>query len=124
MPLREQIEAIAARPGNEFSTEDRAVFEDLKRALNRGEVRAAEKTASGKWLVNTWVKQGILLGFRMGAISDMSVGESFKFFDKDTYPTRPTKIEDKVSHEGTKEFSSLSGGPSSSIIVKNDFSET
>ncbi|HEX7774666.1 MAG TPA: 2,3,4,5-tetrahydropyridine-2,6-dicarboxylate N-succinyltransferase [Pyrinomonadaceae bacterium] len=96
MPLREQIEAIAARPGNEFSTEDRAVFEDLKRALNRGEVRAAEKTASGKWLVNTWVKQGILLGFRMGAISDMSVGESFKFFDKDTYPTRPTKIEDNV----------------------------
>ena len=96
MPLREQIEAIAARPGNEFSSEDRAVFAELKRALNRGEVRAAEKTANGKWLVNTWVKQGILLGFRMGAIADMSVGESFKFFDKDTYPTRPTKIEDNV----------------------------
>ena len=96
MPLREQIEAIAARPGNEFSPEDRAVFGELKNALNRGEVRAAEKTANGKWLVNTWVKQGILLGFRMGAITDMSVGESFKFFDKDTYPTRPTKIEDNV----------------------------
>ena len=96
MPLREQIEAIAARPGNEFSPEDRAVFGELKNALNRGEVRAAEKTANGKWLVNTWVKQGILLGFRMGAITDMSVGESFKFFDKSTYPTRPTKIEDNV----------------------------
>jgi 2,3,4,5-tetrahydropyridine-2,6-dicarboxylate N-succinyltransferase len=96
MPLREQIEAIAARRGSEFSREDRAVFEELKRALNRGEVRAAEKTASGKWLVNTWVKQGILLGFRIGAITDMSVGESFKFFDKDTYPARPTKIEDNV----------------------------
>ena len=96
MPLREQIEAIAARPGNEFSPEDRVVFGELKNALNRGEVRAAEKTASGKWLVNTWVKQGILLGFRMGAIADMSVGESFKFFDKDTYPARPTKIEDNV----------------------------
>jgi 2,3,4,5-tetrahydropyridine-2-carboxylate N-succinyltransferase len=96
MPLREQIEAIAARRGSEFSREDRAVFEELKRALNRGEVRAAEKTASGKWLVNAWVKQGILLGFRIGAITDMSVGESFKFFDKDTYPARPTKIEDNV----------------------------
>ena len=96
MPLREQIEAIAARPGSEFSAEDRAVFAELKRALNRGEVRAAEKTASGKWLVNAWVKQGILLGFRIGAITDMSVGESFKFFDKDTYPARPTKIEDNV----------------------------
>ena len=96
MPLREQIEAIAARPGNEFSSEDRAVFEALKTALNRGEVRAAEKDASGKWLVNAWVKQGILLGFRMGAIVDMSVGESFKFFDKDTYPVRPTTTEDNV----------------------------
>ena len=96
MPLREQIEAIAARAGNEFSPEDRAVFEELKSALNRGEVRAAEKNASGKWQVNSWVKQGILLGFRMGAITDMSVGESFKFFDKDTYPVRPTTIDDNV----------------------------
>ena len=49
MPLREQIEAIAARQDNEFTREDRAVFDELKRALNRGEVRAAEKTraASG-----------------------------------------------------------------------------
>jgi len=96
MQLREQIEAIAARRSNDFSPEDRAVFEELKRALNQGEVRAAEKADSGKWLVNSWVKQGLLLGFRMGAIADMSVGESFKFFDKDTYPARPTKIDDNV----------------------------
>jgi len=96
MPLREQIEALAAREDNQFSSEDRAVFEALKRALNRGEVRAAERGADGKWIVNTWVKQGLLIGFRLGAISDMSVGESFKFFDKDTYPGRPTRIEDNV----------------------------
>ena len=96
MPLREQIEALSARETNEFSREDRAVFDDLKRALNRGEVRAAERGADGKWIVNAWVKQGLLLGFRMGAISDMSTGESFKFFDKDTYPARPTKLEDNV----------------------------
>jgi 2,3,4,5-tetrahydropyridine-2-carboxylate N-succinyltransferase len=96
MPLREQIEALAAREDNQFSSADRAVFEALKRALNRGEVRAAERGADGKWVVNTWVKQGLLVGFRLGAISDMSVGESFKFFDKDTYPGRPTKIEDNV----------------------------
>jgi 2,3,4,5-tetrahydropyridine-2,6-dicarboxylate N-succinyltransferase len=96
MQLREQIEAIAARAGNEFSRQDRAVFEELKRALNYGEVRAAERNADGKWLVNSWVKQGILLGFRMGAIADMSCGDSFKFFDKDTYPVRPTTIDDNV----------------------------
>ena len=96
MPLREQIESIAAREDNQFSREDRAVFDELKRALNRGEVRAAEKGSDGKWLVNSWVKQGILIGFRMGVITDMSAGESFKFFDKDTYPARPTAIEDNV----------------------------
>jgi 2,3,4,5-tetrahydropyridine-2-carboxylate N-succinyltransferase len=96
MPLREQIEALAAREDNQFSRDDRSVFDELKRALNRGEVRAAERGADGKWIVNSWVKQGLLLGFRMGAITDMSVGESFKFFDKDTYPGRPTKIEDNV----------------------------
>ena len=96
MPLRERIEALAAREKNEFTPEDRNVFEEFKQALNRGEVRAAEKTADGKWLVNSWVKQGLLLGFRLGAIVDMSTGESFKFFDKDTYPSRPTKIEENV----------------------------
>ncbi len=96
MSLREQIETIAARENNEFSRDDRAVFDEFKRALNRGEVRAAEKSSSGKWLVNSWVKQGLLLGFRMGAITDMSANESFKFFDKDTYPARPTKIGDNV----------------------------
>ena len=96
MPLREQIESIAARKGSEFSREDRAAFNELKLALNRGEVRAAEKSAEGKWIVNSWVKQGILLGFRMGAIADMSVDDTLKFFDKDTYPTRPTKIEENV----------------------------
>ena len=96
MPLREQIEALATRSGNDFSADDRAVFEEFKRALNRGDVRAAEKTESGKWLVNTWVKQGLLLGFRMGAIADVSSSDSFKFFDKDTYPVRPTTIEENV----------------------------
>jgi len=96
MPLREQIEALAARESKEFSREDRNVFDEFKQALNRGEVRAAEKSADGKWVVNSWVKQGILLGFRMGATVDVSTGESFKFFDKDTYPSRPTTIEDNV----------------------------
>lgn len=96
MSLREQIESIASRETGEFTSDDRAVFAEFKRALNRGEVRAAERTEDGKWLVNTWVKRGILLGFRMGAIIDMSTGASFKFFDKDTYPVRPTTIDDNV----------------------------
>jgi 2,3,4,5-tetrahydropyridine-2,6-dicarboxylate N-succinyltransferase len=96
MPLREQIEAISKRRNNEFTREDRLVFEELKRALNRGEVRAAEKTANGVWLVNPWVKQGILLGFRMGKLTDMSSGSGLKFFDKDTFPVRPTTSNENI----------------------------
>jgi 2,3,4,5-tetrahydropyridine-2-carboxylate N-succinyltransferase len=96
MPLREQIESIAARQDRNFTSTDRAVFDEFKRALNRGEIRAAERDSSGEWLVHTWVKQGLLLGFRMGALTDMSNGNNFKFFDKDTYPARPTGIGDNV----------------------------
>ena len=96
MPLREQIESLATKTNTEFTADDRAIFEELKRALNRGEVRAAEKTASGEWQVNSWVKQGILIGFRMGRLTDMSAGSGLKFFDKDTYPVRPTTIDENI----------------------------
>lgn len=96
MRLREQIEALAARADGNFTPADRAVFDEFKSALNRGQVRAAEKNATGEWVAHSWVKQGLLLGFRMGALTDMSEGSSFKFFDKDTYPARPTKIGDNV----------------------------
>ena len=96
MPLRKDIEAMSAREGGEFSSQDRAVFDELKSQLNRGEVRAAERGKDGKWIVNTWVKQGILLGFRMGRLIDMTSAPPLSFFDKDTYPTRPTTTSDNV----------------------------
>jgi 2,3,4,5-tetrahydropyridine-2-carboxylate N-succinyltransferase len=96
MPLREQIESLAGRQDGDFTPSDRALFDEFKSALNRGQIRAAERHASGEWLVHAWVKQGLLLGFRMGALSDMSEGTIFKFFDKDTYPARPTQIGDNV----------------------------
>ena len=94
--LREQIEELANREGVSFTPEDRALFDEFKAALNRGEIRAAEKTSDGVWRVNSWVKQGILLGFRMGALTDMSAGSGLRFFDKDTYPLRPMTVADNV----------------------------
>ena len=96
MQLREQIESIAERRDGNFTPADRAVFDEFKHALNRGEVRAAQRNVDGVWLVHSWVKRGLLLGFRMGALSDMSEGNSFKFFDKDTYPARPTQMNENV----------------------------
>ena len=95
MSLREQVEELFAK-GGEFNSTDREIFESFKLALNRGEVRAAERDDSGEWRVNSWVKRGILVGFRMGALADMSAHASLRFFDKDTYPVRPTTIMEGV----------------------------
>ena len=67
--------------------EARAAVADLLAALEAGEVRAASRGDDGRWTANAWVKQGILLGFRVGGIVDMSA-PPFSFFDKDTYPAR------------------------------------
>jgi 2,3,4,5-tetrahydropyridine-2-carboxylate N-succinyltransferase len=63
-------------------------FRALKAELNAGRVRAAERGTDGQWRVNTWVKAGILLGFRLGRIAPAATGGPFPFFDKDTYPLR------------------------------------
>jgi len=95
MELQKKIEQI--RHKSEFSAEDREVFEEFKTALRKGEIRSAEKDADGNWHANAWVKQGILLGFRMGKLVEMSKPtETFQFFDKDTFPLRPMTLEDNV----------------------------
>src|SRR5437667_1436613 len=94
--LRERIEELATRKTREFTRQDRDIFDEFKRALNCGQIRAAERAASGEWRVNAWVKQGVLLGFRMGVLADMSAGPNFRYFDKDTYPVRPTTAADNV----------------------------
>ncbi|MGH9875003.1 MAG: 2,3,4,5-tetrahydropyridine-2,6-dicarboxylate N-succinyltransferase [Pyrinomonadaceae bacterium] len=97
MPLREEIEQLAAREAGEYSDEEFTLFAEFKAALNRGEIRAAERQADGQWITNAWVKRGILLGFRMGAIVDMSPADgSLQFLDKHTYPVRKFSTEDRV----------------------------
>ena len=97
MSLRERIESLVATTNGHHTDEHVRMFADFKQALNRGEIRAAEKANDGEWRVNAWVKQGILLGFRMGHLVDMSAGDkSLIFFDKSTYPLRATKLEDRV----------------------------
>ncbi len=64
-------------------------FLELRACLERGEVRAAQPdpAAPTSWRVNTWVKQGILLGFRLGALENSNAG-ALSFVDKHTYPAR------------------------------------
>jgi 2,3,4,5-tetrahydropyridine-2,6-dicarboxylate N-succinyltransferase len=96
MSLRERLETLAAANRTSYGEADRALFAEFRAALRRGEVRAAERTPTGAWRANAWVKQGILLGFRIGALTDMSVDPTLRFFDKDTYPVRPTALAERV----------------------------
>jgi 2,3,4,5-tetrahydropyridine-2-carboxylate N-succinyltransferase len=90
------VEAFAAKKPGEFTDADRESFGAFKKALNRGLIRAAERDSDGNWRVNSWVKQGILAGFRMGVLVDMSAHENLRFFDKDTYPVRATTADENI----------------------------
>src|SRR5215831_4926785 len=97
--LRAQIEALFDNSPERYTQEHFALFEEFKHSLNRGEIRAAEPDASaaGGWRAEAWVKKGILLGFRMGSIVDMSIdGKKQPFFDKSTYPPRQFSAADGV----------------------------
>lgn len=95
MSLKEYIVELSAR--SEFNSVDREVYDQFKTALRSGEIRSAERDIDGNWHANAWVKQGILLGFRMGKMVEMSKDtETLQFFDKDTFPLRPMSLEDKV----------------------------
>ena len=78
LALKSAIERLSACETIANSGEARRTFLDFRAALTRGEVRAAEKV-NGHWAVNTWVKQGILLGFRLGELQEMSDGDVLSF---------------------------------------------
>lgn len=85
--LRTEILAIAENPLDKAPAGFYELFARFLKALEAGEIRSASKV-DGKWVVNTWVKQGILLGFRYGKNQALDASGSFYFFDKHTYPTQ------------------------------------
>jgi 2,3,4,5-tetrahydropyridine-2-carboxylate N-succinyltransferase len=105
--LTADIERLWAAPPESPSEEDFALLARFRAALDRGEARAAEPDpgSSSGWRTNPWVKRGILLGFKLGKVIDMSIAGiagsaenlgRHPFFDKDTYPLRPLTVESGV----------------------------
>ena len=92
--LKSSIERLSALGEVEHNPEARPVFLEFREALTQGKIRAAEKR-DGRWMVNAWVKQGILLGFRLGELSEMG-GNPLSFVDKDTFPARQFTAADRV----------------------------
>ena len=98
--LKSAVEKLFSATNISDSAEARRLFVDFRARLTRGEIRAAEKVVGDKgesrWIVNTWVKQGILLGFRLGELKEMSDGDVLNFIDKDTFPARRFSLGDRV----------------------------
>ncbi len=90
--LQTRIETLVAQDGDSLDVDAaEQAFQTLLDALNAGSIRAASRNAEGTWTAHTWVKQGILLGFRLGRLSDLST-DRFPFFDKHTYPLKPLDV--------------------------------
>jgi 2,3,4,5-tetrahydropyridine-2-carboxylate N-succinyltransferase len=89
--LRDEVLKLVDAGASADREAARVMFEKLRSALSAGEVRAAEPDPSSPigWRVNTWVKQGILLGFKFGDTKDVSMDHGkWPFFDKDTLPMK------------------------------------
>jgi 2,3,4,5-tetrahydropyridine-2,6-dicarboxylate N-succinyltransferase len=93
--LKSAIERLAALGEVERDPDARQTFMDFREELTQGKIRSAEKI-NGQWTVNIWVKQGILLGFRLGELSEMAQDASLSFVDKDTFPARRFTVRDRV----------------------------
>src|SRR5260370_6252956 len=94
--LQAEIERLASAPPEAGGERERArqTFFEFRRELSAGRIRAAEKI-HGRWRVNVWVKQGILLGFRLGDVVESESG-ALSFVDKDTFPARHFRAADGV----------------------------
>ena len=93
--LQASIERLFSLKEVERDSEARKVFLEFRHALTQGKIRAAEKSGQ-RWIVNAWVKQGILLGFRLGELSETGDGRGLSFVDKDTFPARHFAVADRV----------------------------
>jgi 2,3,4,5-tetrahydropyridine-2-carboxylate N-succinyltransferase len=96
--LQNSIEQhFAAGPGAIGDPSAMTTFFSLRSALESGEARAAapDPASLTGWSVNAWVKQGILLGFRLGVLEESAAGR-LSFIDKHTYPVRHFEITDGV----------------------------
>jgi 2,3,4,5-tetrahydropyridine-2,6-dicarboxylate N-succinyltransferase len=89
------IEAAAADPERHPRNDLRRLFEELKAGLNDGSIRAAEREGD-RWIVRSWVKRGILLGFRIGSVERVDLGSGFPFFDRDTFPVKTLTLDSGV----------------------------
>jgi 2,3,4,5-tetrahydropyridine-2-carboxylate N-succinyltransferase len=101
MILKERIELFYPQDMAKIDRHEAIqTFNEFKFFLNNGDIRAATPSSHSEntsgWIVNDWVKKGILLGFRLGELTDVSIDEHFKYFDTSTYPLKKLTLDNQV----------------------------
>ena len=91
--LKNKFEKISSKTNLSYN-EGANLFSEIVKALEKGEIRTAEKI-NGDWVVNHWVKEAILFGFRTGVLQKIE-SSPWDYFDKSTLPLREISIEDKI----------------------------
>jgi 2,3,4,5-tetrahydropyridine-2-carboxylate N-succinyltransferase len=95
MNLEQEIDRLLAMPADQARRDGLGIVGEFRQGLSQGKYRSAEKR-EGVWRTNTWVKRGLLLAFKTGAIHARPVGSEFYFFDKDTLPVKKLTLGDSV----------------------------
>jgi 2,3,4,5-tetrahydropyridine-2-carboxylate N-succinyltransferase len=95
--IEEEIERFAATQQDAPvpPDADRAI-EAVLDALERGDLRAAQRGADGRWEAVAWVKRAILLAFRLSSVIEMPMSTTFGYTDKEAMPPRRFALDDGV----------------------------
>ena len=99
MTLDQRVEEWFARGAEAVGSEEAmAAFLELREGLEAGTYRSAEPDAASpiRWKVNSWVKRGILLGFRLGHLEAVGDAGVLSCVDKHTFPTRRFSAEQNI----------------------------
>lgn len=90
--IEERLAAISPKTGRLEAVRTIGLF---LAELESGSIRSAVRDEDGVWHAQAWVKEGILLAFRVGVPIELASG-SLSFIDKDTIPTRRFKAQDGI----------------------------
>lgn len=96
--LRQHIEEWGKRaPAEIEASRERLVplLRSFLHALSTGQIRAATPEPDGSWRVHPWVKDGILLCFRIGRLRRYQIGD-WSFTDVDTLGVRSVAPQSRI----------------------------
>jgi len=92
--LKQNIETLINAPNEFDQNEKNQLLDQFINSLDSGQIRCAEKI-NNNWVINSWVKAGILEVFKNSKMIDMS-NQNYGFFDKDAIPTKSMTLDDGI----------------------------